>query len=120
MPQLLGEYDCKLDAKGRVRMRDIVSEEVNDLNTYVKKNRAFVRYFFRGATELSTDSSDRINLPQKLLDYAGITKDKREIVLFAHTNKIEIWAKDKYDGVLEEEPEDFSDLAEEVTPPAEA
>ena len=25
-----------------------------------------------------------------------------------------IWAKDKYDGVLEEEPEDFSDLAEEV------
>ena len=162
MPQLLGEYDCKLDAKGRVRMPspllkqlgeheendpyvfvvnrgiedcltlypkevwDIVSEEVNGLNTYVKKNRAFVRYFFRGATELSTDSSDRINLPQKLLDYAGITKEKREIVLFAHTNKIEIWAKDKYDGVLEEEPEDFSDLAEEVmgkvkkgTPPTE-
>ena len=44
-------------------------------------------------------------------DSAGIEK---ELVLFAHTNKIEIWAKDKYDGVLEEEPEDFSDLAEEV------
>jgi MraZ protein len=147
MPQLLGEYDCKLDAKGRVRMPspllkqlgehgdgeafvfvvnrgiedcltlypkvvwDEVSEEVNQLNTYVKKNRAFVRYFFRGATELNTDSSDRINLPRKLLEYAGIEK---ELVLFAHTNKIEIWAKDKYDGVLEEEPEDFSDLAEEV------
>ena len=144
MPQLLGEYDCKLDAKGRVRMPspllkqlgehesyafvvnrgiedcltlypkevwDVVSEEVNQLNTYVKKNRAFVRYFFRGATALSTDGSDRINLPKKLLEYAGIDK---ELVLFAHTNKIEIWAKDKYDGVLEEEPEDFSDLAEEV------
>ena len=81
MPQLLGEYDCKLDAKGRVRMPspllkqlgeheendpyvfvvnrgieecltlypkevwDIVSEEVNGLNTYVKKNRAFVNNF---------------------------------------------------------------------------
>ena len=119
MPQLLGEYDCKLDAKGRVRMPspllkqlgehgdgeafvfvvnrgiedcltlypkvvwDEVSEEVNQLNTYVKKNRAFVRYFFRGATELNTDSSDRINLPRKLLEYAGIEK---ELVLFAHTN----------------------------------
>lgn len=157
MSQLLGEYDCKLDAKGRVRMPspllkqlgdiesyhfvvnrgieehltlypktvwDDVSEEVNQLNTYVRKNRAFVRYFFRGATELSTDGSDRILLPKKLLEYAGID---REIVLFAHTNKIEIWSKDKYDSVLEEEPEDFSDLAEEVmgkvkfgTPPSEA
>ncbi|HFC00548.1 MAG TPA: division/cell wall cluster transcriptional repressor MraZ [Phaeodactylibacter sp.] len=144
MPQLLGEYDCKIDSKGRVRVPspllkqlgemesyafvvnrgiedcltlypksvwDEVSKEVNDLNTYVKKNRAFVRYFFRGATALNTDGSDRILLPKKLLEYAGIEK---ELVLFAHTNKIEIWAKDKYDNVLEEEPEDFSDLAEEV------
>lgn len=142
--QLLGEYECKIDAKGRMRMPsgligqlgegekhgfvinrgfekclmlypeavwDQISEEVNALNLYNKKNRDFVRYFYRGAQELLMDSADRILIPKRLLEYAGIDKD---LILSAYNGRIEIWAKDEYDSMLDQEPTDFSDLADDV------
>ncbi|MFO7977896.1 MAG: division/cell wall cluster transcriptional repressor MraZ [Bacteroidales bacterium] len=144
MTQLLGEYECKVDSKGRFVLpaglkkqlsagdqeRFVVnrgfeknltlypesewqkiSREINSLNLYTKKNRDFVRYFFRGATELSVDAANRILLPKALLDYPGIQK---ELILFAYGQRIEIWAKEEYVSMMQQEPEDFSSLAEEV------
>jgi MraZ protein len=144
MTNFIGEFNCKIDAKGRVMLPsalrkqlapeanerfvmnrgfesclvlypknewEVISAEVNKLNQYVKKNREFIRYFYRGATELELDSNGRLLLPKRMLQYAGIDK---EIVLFAYGNRIEIWDKDKYDNLLTDEPEDFADLAEEV------
>lgn len=144
MLQFLGEYSCKLDDKGRMRMpapllkqmEDLVgagfvlnrgfekclvlypktawgaiTNEIQKLNLYVKKNRDFVRYFFRGASELDIDSSQRLLLPKALSDYAEIQK---EVILFAYFDRIEIWSKEQYDGLLDDEPHDFADLAEEV------
>ena len=143
MPQFSGEYDCKLDAKGRFRLptnllkqleglgtdfmvnRGIeqclvlypktewekITEELNKLNMYVEKNRRFVRYFMRGSSEASLDSADRMLIPKRLQEYAAIDK---EVIVFAYLNKIEIWAKEIYDNMLSEEPEDFSSLAEDV------
>jgi MraZ protein len=88
-----------------------ISKEINSLNLYTKKNREFVRYFFRGASELTADSTARILLPKPLMDYAGLDK---EIVLFAYGNRIEIWSKELYESTLDVEPDDFSVLAEEV------
>ncbi len=87
------------------------SREVNSLNLYNKKNREFVRYFFRGATELRLDPAGRLLLPKSLLDYGGIG---REIVLFAYGDRIEVWAKEAYEQMLASEPDNFSSLAEEV------
>lgn len=87
------------------------SEEINQLNDYIKQNRDFVRYFYRGATELLLDGANRILLPKGLLEYAGIEKD---MVLFAFSNRIEIWDSKKYKSLLTDEPEDFARLAEEV------
>lgn len=142
--QLLGEYDCKIDAKGRMRLPSglinqlgegqrhtfvinrgferclmlypealwqEISAEVNDLNIYNKKNRDFVRYFYRGAQELTMDSADRVLLPKRLLEYAGINN---EVILSAYNGRIEIWARDEYDAMMENEPLDFSELADEV------
>ncbi|NBC06619.1 MAG: division/cell wall cluster transcriptional repressor MraZ [Bacteroidetes bacterium] len=142
--QLLGEYECKIDAKGRMRMPsgliaqlgdadalsfvinrgfeqclmiypeavwDRITNEINQLNLYNKKNRAFVRYFYRGAQKVTMDSADRILVSKRLLEYAGI---EREVVLSAYHDRIEIWAADQYEALLDEEPEDFSDLAEDV------
>lgn len=142
--QLMGEYDCRLDPKGRLRLPsdllsqlgdreglsfvmnrgfencltlypkpvwDHISTEVNNLNQFVKKNREFARYFLRGATPLELDGADRILLPKRLLEWAGIDKD---VILSAINDRIEIWSKDQYDSLLESEPDDFSDLAEEV------
>lgn len=88
-----------------------ISNELSKLNIYNKKNRDFVRYFFRGATELELDSSNRLLLPKSLLLYAGI---EREIVLFAYFNRVELWGKEIYENLLTDEPDDFSALAEDV------
>lgn len=144
MPQLLGEYECKLDAKGRMRMPaqlikqleedgeivfvinrgyeknlmlypkkvwDRISKEINGLNTYNKKNLQFIRYFYRGAQEVALDGADRLLISRKLLDYGGIDKD---VVIFAYNDRMELWSKEEYDKILDEEPEDFLSLAEEV------
>lgn len=144
MTNFIGEFDCKLDPKSRLMLPsglrkqlspeanesfvvnrgfeqclvlypkndwDRISAEVNQLNQYVKKNREFIRYFYRGATELSIDGTGRILLPKRLQEYGEITK---EVVLFAYSDRIEIWNKEKYDNLLTDEPEDFANLAEEV------
>ena len=144
MTNFIGEFECKLDAKGRLMLPSslrkqldpaaqesfvmnrgfekclvlypkndwkYISEEVNKLNQYVKKNREFTRYFYRGATELGLDGTGRLLFPKRLLEYAGVAKD---VVLFAHGNKIEIWDKKAYDNLLNDEPDEFASLAEEV------
>ncbi len=144
MTNLIGEFECKIDAKGRFMLPaglkkqlppevqdrfvinrgfekcivlypqnvwKVISDEVNQLNLYNKKNRDFVRYFYRGASESVLDSVNRLLLPKQLIQYAGIDK---EIVLFAFSNRIEIWAKDAYEKLQTNEPEDFSSLAEDV------
>lgn len=144
MSQLIGEFDCKLDAKGRLSVPsglkkqlpavdaeglvihrgfekhltiyakaewDKITAELAQLNSFEKKTREFIRYFTRGATELSLDASGRILLPKSLLEYAGIGT---EVVLSCQFDKIEVWAKDTYDTQLDNEPENFANLAEEV------
>ena len=143
MIQLLGEYECKIDPKSRMRLPSglvsqleeekpvfvinrgfenclilypekvwkEISKEVNALNQYDKRNRDFVRYFYRGAQRLELDSADRILIGKRLLEYAEVEKD---VILVAVNDRIEVWAKDKYDLMLDEEPDDFSDLAQVV------
>ena len=48
---------------------------------------------------------------KNLLQYAGIEKDA---VLFAYLDRIEIWDKGTYYGMLDAEPDEFSELAEQV------
>ncbi len=38
----------------------------------------------------------------------------RDVVLFAFSNRIEVWARDRYEKLMTDEPEDFSLLAEDV------
>lgn len=144
MSHFLGEFDCKLDAKGRMMIPsslkkqlpeaereglvinrgfekhlviytkkewDKITEELSKLNQYETKNRLFIRYFTRGATELSLDSANRILFPKSLTEYAGIGN---EVVLACQLNRIEVWAKDAYDSQMDDEPENFANLAEEV------
>lgn len=144
MNSLLGEYECRLDAKNRLafpaalkRQLDpaaadrfvinrgferhlvlypfniwqTISADINQLNLYIEENRRFARYFHRGATELQLDSQNRLLLPQRLLDYAQISS---ELVLFAYGNRIEVWAAQLYDALLDDEPADFAALAEKI------
>jgi MraZ protein len=60
---------------------------------------------------LTLDASGRVLLPKSLLEFAGING---EVVLACQFDKIEVWAKDAYDSLLDNEPENFANLAEEV------
>jgi MraZ protein len=144
MSFLTGEFECKLDNKGRMmvpaglrkKLPEAETEglvinrgfkkylviytktewdkklaELSKLNEYENKNIEFIRYFTRGATELILDAAGRVNLPQPLLDYAGI---KGDVVLACQLNKIEVWDKAAHDTMLDNEPLDFAKLAEEV------
>jgi MraZ protein len=144
MSNFLGEFDCKLDTKGRMMIPvglkkqlpeadseglvinrgfekhlviytrkewNKIVEDLSKLNQYEKKTREFIRYFTRGASELSLDAAGRVLLPKTLLDYAGIDA---EVVLSCQFNKIEVWASAAYDSQLDNEPENFANLAEEV------
>ncbi|NNE28901.1 MAG: division/cell wall cluster transcriptional repressor MraZ [Saprospiraceae bacterium] len=144
MPKLLGEFECKLDAKGRLRVPsqlvrqfemfgykefvlnrglescldfypqeewDNISEEVDSLSDYVKKHRDYKRWFYRGASKMVLDGNDRILIPLRLQDYGLLKKD---VILIAMKNKIEIWAKEVYDADLPIDPDAYTKLAEEV------
>lgn len=138
-----GEYDVKVDAKGRIRLPSALlkqigegdldfvvnrgfekhlmlypsdvwekkTTEINQLNIYNTRQRQAIRYFYRGATKISTDATERILIPKSLVEYAGIGND---IVLFAYHEQIEIWSKEEYDRMLNSEPEDFSQIADDI------
>lgn len=142
MQNLTGEYECKLDAKGRLRLPsalvkqliDVLEEgftvnrgfeqhlmmyprkvwdkkaaEIDQLNIYNAQQRRAIRYFYRGATQVSLDASERILLPRSLSEYAGIGK---VAVLFAYQQHIEIWSRDAYEAELGAEPADFAEISE--------
>jgi MraZ protein len=88
-----------------------ITARVNKLNTFEKKKREFVRYFYRGATEITLDATDRMNLPKHLLEYAGITK---EALLTARDNIIEIWDQKNYEGLMAIDSDEYADLAQDV------
>ncbi len=91
---------------------ETVTEELKKLNTFVKENRDFLRRFMGGATELTMDGNDRVNLPNHLLDYANI---KKEIILAPQNDKYEIWDKKTYDDLMNSDNgSSYEELAERV------
>jgi|SRR5690606_38681977 MraZ protein len=145
MSQLTGEFECKLDAKGRMvlpaalkrQLPDVeqgglivnrgldkhlvfytkeewskIVDKLSKLNRYKAKNRQFIRMFTRGHTELSLDAAGRVLFPKSLLEYAGI---QSEVVLLCQFDQIEVWAKEAYKQMWEDDAdESFALLAEEV------
>ena len=141
---LIGEFECRLDEKSRIILPSALKKQIspeaqdkfvinrgfegclvlyphdiwkettagiNRLNLYVRENRRFVRAFYNGATELGLDSQNRLLLPRTLLDFAGIEKD---VILFAYSDRIELWNKATYLELIPKEPEDLAELAEKV------
>jgi MraZ protein len=144
MAGLVGEYECKLDAKGRflfpaglrkqldptaseqfmvnkgfencltlypMNEWDKVTAKLSKLNLFKPKNRMFYRLFHQGAKQLSLDKTGRILIPVALMERIGL---KKEIMLTAYNDRIEIWDRAEYLSLMDENITDFSDLADEV------
>ncbi len=90
---------------------DKVSTKLSKLNLFKPQNRMFYRLFHQGAKQLSLDKTGRILIPAALMERIGL---KKEIMLTAYNDRIEIWDRKEYMRVIEDNMGDFSDLADEV------
>ncbi len=144
MSGLVGEFECKLDSKGRflfpaglrkqldssslevfmvnkgfencltlypINEWDKISRRLAKLNLFKPKNRMFYRLFHQGAKQLTLDKAGRILIPTSLMERIGLQK---EIMLTAYNDRIEIWDRKEYFGLMDNNMGDFSDLADEV------
>lgn len=136
------EYDCKLDAKGRLALPSKVKAELPEVNgdqlvlrrgfepclvlytalEYKKINarvkslsefneeyRRFQRSFFRGNVDVELDGAGRLNIPKRMMEFAGLEK---EVVVVGVGNRLEIWNPDRYEEYLIQDASEYSQLAE--------
>lgn len=80
------------------------------INPYNREHNMFLRNFFMGTAEITLDNSNRLLIPRRLLDLAGIG---RSVVIAGQDGRIEIWPEDIY-GSASMLPSDFADLAEKL------
>jgi len=134
----MGEYTHSMDTKGRLiipsKLREDLTEKfvitrgldnclflypLPEWNTLEEKlislpmtsknARNFVRFFFSGASECELDKQGRISLPSNLRDYADF---EHEIVIIGLANRIELWAKEKWDSYMNEVENSYEDIAD--------
>ena len=85
--------------------------DINKLNRFVKKNNDFIRMFTAGVKVIDLDATGRLLLPKDLQLFESISK---ELVLSSSGNMIEIWDKNAYEKIINNETIDFATLAEDV------
>jgi len=140
---LTGEYKCKVDAKGRLRLPSALVRQIGGATLSFTINRGFEKHLMMYPKEVwvqKTKEINQLNIYKKQhrevirYFYRGATEvnldsadrvllpknllDYAEIngsvVLFAYQDVIEIWSKDAYDTMLDLEPENFSEIADKV------
>lgn len=73
--------------------------------------RAFVRFFFSGATECEIDKQGRILLPANLREYAKLDKD---VVVLGVSSRVEIWSKDVWEHYSDQAGSAYEEIAEKI------
>ena len=71
-----------------------------------KEARMFARFFLAGASQVEVDKQGRILVASNLRTFAELEKD---VVLIGVGNRIEIWSKEKWDNM--EEDNNVDDVA---------
>jgi MraZ protein len=134
---LLGEYNHNIDDKGRVSVPSKFREDLGasfivtkgldnclfiysktEWNTFESKlkdlpltnpnARNFIRFFFSGATECELDKQGRINIPQNLREYAGLSKD---VSIVGVSTRVEIWDREKWSTYTSPDNMDLNEIA---------
>ena len=119
----IGEYQHTIDNKGRISVPAKFREELgehfiitkgldnclfiysmeewkileNKLKTLPLTNkdaRAFVRFFFAGASECDLDNQGRIRIPNNLREHASLEK---ETVMIGVATRIEVWSQEQWE-----------------------
>jgi len=87
----------------------ILEEKLKQLPMTKPEARAFMRFFFAGAAELTWDKQGRVLLPANLREYARLEKD---VVVIGVATRIEIWSKEAWDAYNERVSPEVTEIAE--------
>lgn len=82
-----------------------------DMSFTRQEARQFNRLYFSGACEVTCDKQGRILIPQYLKEYAEI---KSDVVVVGVSDRIEIWAKEKWKDFFKNSMGSFENLAEKL------
>ena len=137
---LIGEYHHNIDEKGRLIIPSKFREDIGNsfvvtrgldgclfvyslvewekivkkLRTlpFTKKDaRTFTRFFLASVTVCEFDKQGRINLMNSLIEYAGL---KKECAIIGVNDRLEIWALDKYNSLMEENLDKLDMISENL------
>ena len=140
MEMFIGEYCHSIDVKGRVSIPAKFREELgksfiltkgldnclfiysmNEWNVMEcklkqlpltnKDARAFVRFFFSGATECELDSQGRIRIANNLKEHANLQKDA---VIIGVGTRIEIWSNDEWQKYNSDDNLSYDEIASKM------
>ncbi len=86
-------------------------QKFKSLSFTKQEARIFNRIYFSGAMEVIPDNQGRILLAQYLKDFAEIKKD---VVIVGVSNRIEIWAREKWQGFYGTWQKSIEEIAEKL------
>ncbi len=72
-----------------------VEDRLESVNTFSAEGRTVVRNFLRSADDLELDAQNRLALPAKLMEWAGITQ---KVIFLGNGAYIELWAPEQLDA----------------------
>ena len=136
----IGEYQHSLDSKGRIiipsKFRDelgyefvitkgldnclfiypndewkILEDKLKSLPLTNRDARAFIRFFFSGASESNLDKQGRVLIPLNLREHSMIDKDA---VIIGVSTRLEIWSKDIWEAYISEDNLSYDSIAEKM------
>lgn len=136
----IGEYSHSIDKKGRVivpaKFREdlgsffiltkgldnclfvypleewkILENKLKTLPLTRKDARAFVRFFFSGATECELDKQGRILIPSNLRAHAKLDN---EATIIGISNRVEIWSSKEWEEYNNDDDLSYENIAEKM------
>lgn len=73
--------------------------------------RAFVRFFFSGASECEVDKQGRTLIPSNLREYAKLEKD---IYVIGVSTRVEVWDKERWETYSSDDNLSADKIAEKM------
>ncbi len=136
----IGEYSHTIDTKGRLSMParfrgllgahfivtkgldqslfvypedewKILEEKLKKLPLTNQNARAFVRFFFSGATECELDQQGRIRIPLNLREHASLEK---EVIVIGVGTRVEIWSQEVWSNYNNDDNLSYDEIANKM------
>lgn len=86
-------------------------EKLNSRSFTSKRNRDFVRLMANEATQVTPDKNGRVQLPEYLIQFAGLSKN---LVVVGSISRAEVWDRDAYHTYMSATESQAESIAESL------